>query len=594
MVDLVGKPGGDSMSRLTLVPRVLLAATHLTAVSVLALAVGGPVQAVTLDWVTVGDPGNADDNTGHGGVGYEYQIGKYEVTAGQYTEFLNAIAATDAYGLYAPAMWSSSYGCKIQRYGSSGNYTYSVASSYEDKPVNYVTLWDALRFANWLHNGQPAGAQDITTTEDGAYTLNGYTGHEGHWISRNTGARVFLPLEDEWYKAAYYRGGGTNAGYWEYSTQSNTVPTAEAPPGMDVVNGSANYNMAVGNLTEVGAYTTKPSQSAYGTFDQDGNLWEYNETFIPSSWGLPYYRGIRGGSFLRNQNFLPASRRMYTVSDHETYEYGFRVARLPEPALVVGIDIKPGSCPNSWNRDSNGVLPVAILGTEDLDVTEIDVSSVTISRADGTGGSVGPNEGPPGPHSVFEDVGTPFEGEECGCHEAEGDGILDLSMKFRTQDVANLLPVDDSAGALVPLVVSGTLLDGTPFTSSSDCVRLVPPGTPPGQVSVQSAEGSWVDATPLDNNLDGGGFGSFQRTYPHTTWLTLTAPSGHNGNPFVGWKLDGGEIVQGRSITFVVNNAEHTARAVFKKANSCGLGVELALLVPPLMWLYGRRRRRTL
>ena len=96
-------------------------------------------------------------------------------------------------------------------------------------------------------------------------------------------------------------------------------------------------------------------------------------------------------------------------------------------------------------------------------------------------------------------------------------------MKFRTQDVAELLPVDDPSGPLAPLVVSGTLLDGTAFTSSSDCVRLVPPGSPPNQVTVQSIAGGWVGATPLDNNLDGGGFGSFQRSYPNTTWLTLTA-----------------------------------------------------------------------
>jgi hypothetical protein len=257
--------------------------------------------------------------------------------------------------------------------------------------------------------------------------------------------------------------------------------------------------------------------------------------------------------------------------------------------IPLNVDIKPGSCPNSWNRESNGVLPVAILGTQDFDVTQIDVPSVTISRADGTGGGVGPNEGPPGPHSEVEDVGTPFEGEACDCHEAEGDGILDLSVKFKTQDVADLLPVHEPNGALVPLVVSGTLLNGIPFTASSDCVRLVPPES---QVSVQSIAGAWVDATPLDSNLDGGGFGSFQRAYPHTTVLTLTAPSDHNGNPFVGWRLDEGELVQGREITLVVNNAEHNAKAVFKKADGCGLGFELAVLLPPLMWLYSWRKRR--
>ncbi|MHC4066385.1 MAG: SUMF1/EgtB/PvdO family nonheme iron enzyme, partial [Planctomycetota bacterium] len=126
-----------------------------------------------IDTVTVGNPGNADDThgDGYGGVAYIYNIGKYEVTAGQYCEFLNAVADTDTYGLYNTDMWSDTYGCKIQRSGSSPNYTYSVAPDWADRPVNYVSWGDAARFANWLHNGQPTGPQDLTTTEDGSYFL---------------------------------------------------------------------------------------------------------------------------------------------------------------------------------------------------------------------------------------------------------------------------------------------------------------------------------------------------------------------------------------------------------------------------------------
>ncbi|MCH8993296.1 MAG: hypothetical protein IIA44_16280, partial [Acidobacteria bacterium] len=79
------------------------------------------------------------------------------------------------------------------------------------------------------------------------------------------------------------------------------------------------------------------------------------------------------------------------------------------PVADAFLDIKPGSCPNSFNRGSNGVLPVALVGTPDFDVTEVDISSLLLVRTDGVGGSIAPHEGPPGPHSVFEDVATPFD-----------------------------------------------------------------------------------------------------------------------------------------------------------------------------------------
>ena len=70
--------------------------------------------------------------------------------------------------------------------------------------------------ANWLHNGKGSG-----DTETGAYTL---TNANDLTMVKNSGAKYWIPSEDEWYKAAYYKRGGTNAGYWMYPTQSDSLP----------------------------------------------------------------------------------------------------------------------------------------------------------------------------------------------------------------------------------------------------------------------------------------------------------------------------------------------------------------------------------
>jgi len=59
-----------------------------------------PSGQTNLQFVTVGDPGNAPDTTGFGAVPYTYQMGKFDVTVAQYTQFLNAVAKTDTYGLF--------------------------------------------------------------------------------------------------------------------------------------------------------------------------------------------------------------------------------------------------------------------------------------------------------------------------------------------------------------------------------------------------------------------------------------------------------------------------------------------------------------
>jgi hypothetical protein len=154
------------------------------------------------------------------------------------------------------------------------------------------------------------------------------------------------------------------------------------------------------------------------------------------------------------------------------------------------LDIKPGSCPNPLNPGSRGVIPVALVGTPDFDVTQVDLATLRLARVDGVGGEVAPNFGPPGPSPTIEDVATPFYGIPCDCHELTGDGIYDLMMHFRrTSDVAQVLGFAMGQGGEFPLYVKGNLLDGSPFVAP-DCVVLVG-----GQSKATPLEPMW--GTPL-------------------------------------------------------------------------------------------------
>ena len=280
---------------------------------------------VIIDWVTVGDPGNACDlqvsPPGYcpGSVAAQYRISKFEVTNAQYAEFLNAVADTDTNALYNTAMGTDLGG--VSRSGGSGNYTYNAIARRENMPVNFVSFYDSLRFANWLHNGQPTGAQGIATTEDGAYTMG--VGIDA-WrpITRNPWASVFLPSESEWYKAAYYDAVSMN--YFDYPAASDTQTACALP---EATANTANCNVVVFDLTDVGSYTG--SASPYGTFDQGGNLWEWDERHRGE------FRQLRGGSFAVLPNVLAAPNWHSRTPADERLDVGFRVAAVPEPSIAL-------------------------------------------------------------------------------------------------------------------------------------------------------------------------------------------------------------------------------------------------------------------
>jgi len=304
--------------------------------AVVVTSFAASASAVTIDWVTVGNPGNAADTTGFGAVSYDYRIAKHEVTNAQYAEFLNAVAATDANNLYSTSMGSDAHG-GITRAGSAGSFTYSAKTNMGNKPVNYVSWYDAARFSNWLTNGQGNG-----DTESGVYTLTGPTSIIAITRDLSNPNQVFIPTEDEWYKAAYHQPasqGGDSDDYWLYPTASNSIPTVATAnstgdisnPGTNVANYNrgADWNSENGNVTTVGS-AGPDSESFYGTSDQGGNVWEWNEALIGSS------RGLRGGSWFNIEFDLRSSRRSGNNPTDERVNVGFRVASpIPEPASAL-------------------------------------------------------------------------------------------------------------------------------------------------------------------------------------------------------------------------------------------------------------------
>jgi len=280
---------------------------------------------VNMDFVTVGNAGNAGDTvtggrdglTGYGSVGYDYRMGKYEVSSNQYHAVVDA---------------------------DEGDLLSTFSGWPQNRPAADISLADMAMFANWLTSG------DVT---QGAYEITENVGEdrvELTGIDRVSALDTYdpvyaLPTDDEWYKAAYHKNDGATGNYWSYTTGSDDEP-------MGVAGGTAPNTAVVSDrfFTETADVDNAGGLSPYGTMGQGGNVWERTESLIPEEANnyTPGHYSVRGGSFARDHTRTLST---YGILEKDAYDnsthQGFRVVAL-EPGGPVA------ATAYEWIKDSLG------------------------------------------------------------------------------------------------------------------------------------------------------------------------------------------------------------------------------------------------
>ena len=262
---------------------------------------GSGDNAFSMEFVTIGSPGNAADTTGSpnsaGSVAYTYNLGIYEVSRVQITKANLGIMMAE-----------------MGSYGGNG----------ANRPATGVTWYDAAKYVNWL-NTSTGGTAAYKFDGSGTFQLwsAGDAGYNANNQFRNSLAKYVIASSNEWYKGAY----GNRDGTWNnYATGSDSLPTA-------VSSGAAANTAVYGGRSGPADITSAGGLSPWGTMGQGGNVWEWNETAydgINNAAGES--RELRGGSWYFNSSGLGASSRFSYNPPYETFDFGFRVASVPEPS----------------------------------------------------------------------------------------------------------------------------------------------------------------------------------------------------------------------------------------------------------------------
>jgi hypothetical protein len=277
---------------------------------------GSGANEFTMEFVTIGNPGNAADTTGSpnpaGSVAYIYNIGKNEVSRDQITK-------ANALGSLGITMSDMSI----------------IGGNGVNRPATGFGWYQAAKYVNWLNT---------STGYQAAYKFSGNTfqlwsagdaGYNANNLFRNSLAKYWIASSNEWYKAAY----GNLDGTWNnYTTGSDSAPTA-------VASGTEANTAVYGQNARAGPadITSAGGLSPYGTMGQGGNVWEWNETAYDGSNNTAgEKRDVRGGAWGNDSSALDASTRAgINPSSLDNSDFGFRVASVPEPStlslLAIGL-----------------------------------------------------------------------------------------------------------------------------------------------------------------------------------------------------------------------------------------------------------------
>jgi formylglycine-generating enzyme required for sulfatase activity len=310
---------------------------------------GGQVDWTGIDFVTVGSPNNPAYNrddpqgliTGRGSTSYEFRMGRYEVTTGQWMEFYNTFKArSDSVPdsvLPPPSIW----GAQVDPNYTGPGTRYRLIPGNPDSGMRFtagITWRTAARFCNWLCNGK---SSSLSALDNGAYDTSTFYDAGGRFdqLQHNPAAAYFIPSLDQWAKASFYdpRANSGQGGWWLSQYGRDRQPVTAPPPSWGG-NGETNTGFRLPGNTQLqiplGAYAEVGSISPWGLLDSAGATTEWTEERLVDQFGVTF-RYTGGSSSVGGE---PDWAYGYGADDSvNRYPWdGLRVAAtVPAPGPIV-------------------------------------------------------------------------------------------------------------------------------------------------------------------------------------------------------------------------------------------------------------------